>query len=57
MRNCVIKKCECINEYQDKKYGYGNRVFNINPKTGTGHCTVCGKQKSTPKEIVIDKKD
>lgn len=57
MRNCVIKKCECINEYQDKKYGNGNRVFNINPKAGNGYCTVCGKQQSTPKEIVIDKKD
>jgi hypothetical protein len=38
-----IKKCECKHDYQDKKYGKGNRVMN---STVDGwRCTVCGKEK------------
>jgi len=37
----MIKKCDCKNEYQDEKYGKGNRVYN---KTTRGaRCTVCQK--------------
>ena len=45
----TVKRCECINEYQDKVYGKGNRVVNIFKSTPTemkGRCTVCGKEKS-----------
>ena len=45
MAKTEIKRCTCNHEYQDKKYGKGNRVHNI----GTGQnppkkCTVCGKK-------------
>lgn len=37
-------KCDCKNEYQDKKYGAHNRVFNIMTKGSKKYrCTVCGK--------------
>lgn len=39
----VIEKCTCHSEYQDQKYGKGNRVYNVGPKGKT--CTVCGKRK------------
>ena len=43
----VIKPCTCKHEFQDKRYGQGQRVFNIciNPKDGNARCTVCGKKK------------
>lgn len=45
MSKTTITKCSCSNEYQDKKYGKGNRVMNLgagaSPKK---KCTVCGKQ-------------
>jgi hypothetical protein len=37
--------CTCVNEYQDKKYGKGKRVFNKGKREGeTAYfkCTVCG---------------
>jgi hypothetical protein len=42
----VILPCVCRNEYQDARYGKGNRVFNFGPKAsmakGEGYrCTVC----------------
>jgi len=53
----MIKKCTCRSDrsgntnganYQDKKYGYGNRVHNV-CKTEGGtkkhRCTVCGYSK------------
>lgn len=41
----TIKKCTCKDhEYQDEKYGKGNRVFNIT-KLGKWRCTVCGKER------------
>lgn len=42
----VIKKCECKSTFQDKEYGYGNRVYNTLKKGVTnlqGRCTVCSK--------------
>lgn len=41
-----VIKCNCKNEYQDKKYGHGNRVHNSTAdvlKSGY-RCTVCGKE-------------
>jgi len=46
----MIKKCTCKNEYQDKKHGKNNRVFNAtgkkNKQAKTAYrCTVCGSEK------------
>jgi hypothetical protein len=45
-----IKNCNCVSEYQDKKYGRGNRVHNkAKSKSGKGdahRCTVCEKVKN-----------
>jgi hypothetical protein len=49
MAGCVIKKCGCtsnppgISQYQDQKYGQGNRVMNVDLKKTEATCTVCGK--------------
>lgn len=37
----MITKCTCHNEYQDRKYGAGNRVHNKGEKKI--RCTVCAK--------------
>lgn len=44
----AIKQCDCVNEYQDKRYGKGMRVHTplANLKNGAWRCTVCGKTKS-----------
>jgi hypothetical protein len=45
----MIYKCTCVNEYQDKLYGKGKRVFNpmgMNGKSGI-RCATCGKEDST----------
>lgn len=36
----LILKCNCKNEFQDKEYGMGNRLFNEDFKYGA-KCTVC----------------
>jgi len=46
----MIKKCTCIHEYQDEKYGTGKRVHNA-LASNSGHprqyrCTVCGDIKT-----------
>jgi len=43
----AIKKCSCLHEYQDLRYGPGNRVFNAGgaPESLKWRCTVCGQQK------------
>lgn len=38
----AIKSCNCKHEYQDSKYGKGNRVKICNT-SGTYVCTVCGR--------------
>lgn len=42
--NTVIKQCNCKSSYQDRKYGFGNRVMNIggSKDSKTKCCTVCG---------------
>lgn len=39
-----IRKCSCRHEFQDGRYGAGNRLHNA---TGNGkkRCTVCGNVK------------
>lgn len=41
----MIKKCNCKSEYQDEKYGKGNRVHNKMIGDKGYRCTVCGKEK------------
>jgi hypothetical protein len=49
MSGSVIKKCNCkpnpssAAEYQDSKYGSGNRVCNLDQKKTEATCTVCNK--------------
>lgn len=48
MSGSTIKKCNCnpsspAAEYQNKKYGEGMRVCNIDQKKTEASCTVCGK--------------
>ena len=41
-----IAKCECVHEYQDKRYGKGMRVHNTCGRDGkSARCTVCGKNR------------
>jgi len=39
----VISGCRCSNDYQDQRYGKGQRVFN-STNGGFGRCTVCGAE-------------
>jgi len=39
----VIMTCRCEHEWQDKKYGHKQRVFNL-CKGGKARCTVCGNE-------------
>jgi hypothetical protein len=45
----AIKKCNCKSEFQDKRYGSGNRVHNKARSRIQGRnawtCTVCGTKK------------
>ena len=48
--NMAIRKCSCKSEYQDSKYGKGQRVHNrgvskINNDKPAWVCTVCGKRE------------
>lgn len=45
----VIATCNCRNLWQDRRYGVGKRVFNMNMRDKTkneGRCTVCGSKKT-----------
>jgi len=48
----MIRKCVCINEWQDKQYGNQMRVANATVNGGA-RCTSCGKDMvgdaNTPK--------
>lgn len=45
----MIKPCTCKDEFQDKTYGKGMRVFNYNvnskEKTVVARCTVCNTKR------------
>jgi len=44
----TIKSCNCQHEWQDKKYGKGNRLHNLSKSKSPGvkawTCTVCAKK-------------
>ena len=44
-----IKKCSCVSQYQDERYGQGNRVHSYAPRGNNGspgwRCTICGDVK------------
>lgn len=42
--NTVIKPCSCSNEFQDRTYGVGKRVWNRHTNTDGGTCTACGRE-------------
>lgn len=42
----MIWKCTCADEYCDKLYGNGMRVFN-DMKAGGGRCSTCGREDSS----------
>lgn len=48
----MISHCDCKHEYQDLKYGRGNRVFNSTKEPDRYVCTVCTKSKSVAKAEV-----
>nr|QMP83280.1 MAG: hypothetical protein [Caudoviricetes sp.] len=45
----VIKRCGCkgnpshASDFQDAKYGQGNRVMSLDQKKSEATCSVCGK--------------
>jgi hypothetical protein len=49
MSGSVIKKCGCkgnpshASDFQDAKYGQGNRVMSLDQKKSEATCSVCGK--------------
>jgi len=52
MNTVATVKCKCTHEFQDKKYGEGNRIANRTQKgDGTStdaRCTVCGTLHRVP---------
>ena len=49
----MIYKCVCKDDFCDKKYGIGMRVFN-ETKSGGGRCSTCGREDVS---AVTSKKD
>jgi hypothetical protein len=51
MSGSVVKKCGCkgtpsnASDYQDKRYGDGMRVLNVDVKKASAVCTICGKEQ------------
>lgn len=49
MSGVVVKRCGCTgnpshsSDYQNKKYGEGMRVLNLDVKKTEATCTICGK--------------
>lgn len=41
MPGTTIVKCSCKHDFQDEKYGKGNRVANLSKDDKTCTCTVC----------------
>jgi len=48
----MILSCTCKSEYQDSKYGKGNRVYN-RTKNGA-RCTICGKESSIKEDKNVE---
>lgn len=49
METTKIIQCGCDNQFQDKEYGFKNRIHNkmkqSDAKSNKWRCTVCGKEK------------
>ena len=41
----MIASCTCKNEYMDRAYGQGQRVFNTGGKDTHGRCASCRAEK------------
>jgi len=57
-----IKRCTCINAFQDERYGVGMRVHNFARGGGTNggyRCTVCSNvvASAVEKEKEVDKEE
>lgn len=37
----MIKRCSCVSDYQDKRYGKDKRLHNLAVKVRKYRCTVC----------------
>ena len=50
----IVLPCSCGHEFQDKEYGFGNRLHNRMFKdrrsSAKARCTVCGKVHETKKQ-------
>lgn len=44
----VIDRCVCVNEFQDSRYGRGNRAKNTGSRVL--RCTSCGRESLRPNE-------
>lgn len=53
----MILRCNCIHEYQDKKYGLGNRVHNLSGNKPSASCTVCGSKKDIHNSLLKTKEN
>lgn len=53
-----IKNCNCKSDYQDLRYGKGNRVYNVSAKAGTktSRCTVCLNTMKTSSSTIAKSK-
>lgn len=51
MAGVIVKRCGCKgnpshgSDFQDKKYGEGMRVMNLDQKKSSASCTICGKEQ------------
>jgi len=41
-----IQKCNCKHQFQDERYGAGNRVYTKRKDGTAAACTVCGNTKT-----------
>ena len=51
----MIRPCTCINEFQDKEHGRGNRVVNECKKGQAVRCTSCLKEYSYSGKVAENK--
>ena len=45
MSGSTTLPCSCKSDFQDKRYGSGNRIHNLSKDAKKATCTVCGKVK------------
>lgn len=59
MAQTQIYPCKCKDEFQDKTYGAGNRLWNYGPKimtNGGWRCTVCLATRGATTKVEEPKK-